>query len=124
MTFMMLIFAVTFVVIQQKTIDIRNQQTQRQAEALANVIQNEAYMAELVHYGYRKCFWIPEFINGEEYTIEIKDDKDLVIQYKDKTYFSFLNITKGVISLDSMYNGYHTTTKNSSGIFIDPGRNC
>ncbi|MBC8501125.1 MAG: hypothetical protein ISS25_04040 [Nanoarchaeota archaeon] len=118
MTFMMLIFTVTFVVIQQKTIDIKNTQTDRQVNALGNVIKNEVDMANSVHEGYKKNFWLPDYINGVEYSIQLLDNVEVVIKYKDKDYYVFL-ITNLTGQIDK---GYNTIKKNSSGIFVEPGQ--
>ncbi|MBU0471982.1 MAG: hypothetical protein KKF89_02390 [Nanoarchaeota archaeon] len=121
MTFMMLIFTVVFLVIQHKSISLNNKQTVNQVEALANVIKNEVDIAQATPYSYKKCFWIPEYINGQEYTIQI-NEQDLIIYYNGEGYFAFLNITKGEMNLNE--EGYHTVKSNISGVFIEPGRDC
>ncbi len=90
MTFMMLIFAGTFVAIQYKTIDIENDQIERQVNALGNVIKNEVQLAYTVHDGYKKTFWIPDYIDGYDYTIALIDESDIRISYKDQYFLVFL----------------------------------
>lgn len=112
---MMLVFVVIFIVIQQKTADLKDSQTNKQAEALATVVKTEVELAFSVHEGYRKCFWLPEYINGEEYTVEIIDNIEIVVNYKNKRYLAFLttNITGQLFKDDNII------IKNSSGVFIE-----
>ncbi len=120
MTFMILAFTVVFIVVQQKAGEIQSSLTGSQAEEIANILKNEVEMAYTATDGYLKEFWIPDYINGEAYTVDIKDQSELIIEYKDQTYLSFLatNVT-GNIHSDK---GYHLISKNNGIITIAPGK--
>jgi hypothetical protein len=121
MTFVMLMFAITFVVIQDKGFFIRSAQTENQARAVSNLINTEVELAYKVYEGYEKEFWIPEYINGEDYSIEFIEGAELKISYKDNVFLSFLSLNRTNVS-GTIEKGYNIIKKNSSGIFISPGR--
>lgn len=120
MSFMILAFTVVFVVVQQKASEIQNNITGNQAEEISNIMKNEVEMAHLATNGYKREFWIPDYINGEPYTLKINDYSEMVINYKDQTYVLFLvtNITGGIAG----QKGYHIIEKNGGNITITPGR--
>ncbi len=121
MTFMLMIFTMTFAVVQYKTIDIRDEITIKQSAEVSNIVQNEIEMAQSVLGGYKKEFWIPDYINGEEYTIELIDQAELIISFKDKKHIAFLvTEVQGSISPEK---GYHIITKDDAEeITIGQGR--
>ena len=121
MTFMLMVFSVTFLVIQNKTGEVRFSQTENQVVALAKVINSEIDLARKVHGGYKKYFWLPEYINGEEYTVQIIDNQELTIRYRDKRFYSFLDIN-GTNVTGNINKGYNTIVKNYSSIVIYPGK--
>lgn len=120
MTFMILIFTVVFVVIQQKAVNMQDSLTGKQAQEVANIMKNEIEMAHTAVEGYRKEFWIPDYINGEEYEITIKDRSELMIKYKKQLFVSFLvaNITGNI----HPEKGYHIIANNRNNITISPGK--
>jgi|TARA_B100000315_G_C14290516_1_gene457157 hypothetical protein len=111
----------TFAVVQYKTIDIRDEITIKQSAEVSNIVQNEIEMAQSVLGGYKKEFWIPDYINGEEYTIELIDQAELIISFKDKKHIAFLvTEVQGSISPEK---GYHIITKDDAEeITIGQGR--
>ncbi|MFC2134078.1 hypothetical protein ACFLTH_05620 [Bacteroidota bacterium] len=112
---MMLIFTMTFIVVQQKTFDIQNSHTTEQAKSLARLITTEVELASSVHDGYKKCFWLPEYLNGEEYEVQMLDNIEVIIDYKNKRHLAFLsnNVT------GNLYKDDNIIIKNISGIFIE-----
>ena len=121
MTFVMLVFAVTFVVIQDKGSFIRSSQTEYQVRALTNIINTEIELAYKVYPGYKKEFWLPEYVNGEDYEIKL-ENSEIEVYYKNKTFLSFLSINRTINLSGNVSKGYNIILKNSSGIFIHPGQ--
>lgn len=121
-SFVMLIFTVTYVVVQSRTLSLIDDQTHSQAKALSNIVSSEIELAYKVHQGYKKSFWIPQYINGEEYTIELIDSAEIEIIYKGQTHLKFLGINQTNIT-GNISKGYNTITKNTSRIHIEPGMN-
>lgn len=119
-TFMLMIFTVTLVVIQQKTYDINDVQKNNQLKSLSNVIKNEVDMAHAVHTGYKKYFWLPDYINGEEYTIELINS-EIIVSHATGNFYVFLN-TNSTLVYGNISKGDNTIIKNDSGIFILPGK--
>jgi len=118
MTFMIFVFTATFVVIQQKSNDVNENMSVRQTSELLNVIKNEVDMASASIDGYSKEFLIPDYINGEEFILELIDD-ELIIHYKDQTQIAFLNAN--ITGNFSQYKGYHVISKISNQIIVGPG---
>lgn len=118
MTFMMIVFTSIFLVIQTKTISINNQVAERQALQLSNLVKNEVLMADSVLSGYVREFWIPDFLNGVTYKIEIADESELLINLQEKSFVAFLttNVSGQVVK------GYNLIMKDDSGISIAEGR--
>jgi len=120
MTFMMLVFTITFVVVQKKTITVTNEITDKQTTEVSNIIKNEVDMASVALDGYKKQFWIPDYINGEEYDINLTDQSELTIKYKDKIHVAFLSANvSGSISPNK---GYHIIRKDNKQLRIGVGK--
>ena len=100
--FMFLIFLGFTAVITIKIIDIKDAERQQIAEDIATLAKNEIELAKTVSDGYIRRFNLPTKIKGNTYTIEIIDNLELVVNYLDKEYVTFLpgnisgNIGKGM----------------------------
>ncbi|MFH1769954.1 MAG: LamG-like jellyroll fold domain-containing protein [archaeon] len=117
MSFMMLIFATSFVVIEKKSVDIGNDQTEKEVIALANIIKTEIELAHTVHDGYTKTFWIPDYINGEDFEMTL-DGTDITINYKDRSYYSFVEINETNMT-GFLVKGTNTIMKQNSKVFLN-----
>ncbi|MBU1200985.1 MAG: hypothetical protein KJ583_04205 [Nanoarchaeota archaeon] len=120
MTFMMLVFTITFVVVQKRTLDVSEAITDRLTTQVSNVIKNEVDMANSALNGYKKQFQIPDYINGENYTIYLIDNSEIAITYRDKTHVVFLpvNISGSI----SQQKGHHVIKKENGNITVGVGK--
>ncbi len=85
----MLAFTSIFIVIQKTSIDFHHTITEQTASQVTNVITTEVELAKDVRDGYRRTFFLPEFINGYEYTMQLYDKLELEIDFRDKKHFAF-----------------------------------
>jgi len=120
LTFMMFVFVSTFVVIQQRTLEVNHAVTLQKGAELMNVVKAEVDLANNAINGYKKEFLIPDYINGRDYTIKLIDNSEIEVTFGDTQTIAFLstNVT-GSISPDK---GYHVILKQNNQIFIGPGR--
>jgi|FLOH01.1.fsa_nt_gi hypothetical protein len=119
MTFMILVFTAMFLVVQNKSMSIQRIAAQNEVIAIGNVLKNEADLAFKVQDGYMREFWLPDFINGREYTAELVDKSEIVVTMNEENYLIFLTTNvSGFIS-----KGYNTIIRhNRTNITIYQGR--
>lgn len=92
-SFMMLVFIIFFVVIQERLSIIYQERNDAAALQLENVIVNEVKLAESVSDNYYREFILPNNLNGINYTVEIipgvPGSTEVVIKYgeKERVYF-------------------------------------
>ena len=90
MAFMFLIFIAFTAVITSKIIEAKENERQGIAEDIATLVKNEIDLAKSATDGYSRTFNLPSKIEGISYTIEIIDNRELVVNYIDKEYVLFL----------------------------------
>ncbi len=88
--FMFFIFLGFITVIASKVLDAKENERQKIAEDIATLVRNEIDLAKSVADGYNRIFSIPNKVEGSDYNIEIIDNRELVVNYIDKEYVSFL----------------------------------
>lgn len=88
--FMFLIFLGFTAVITSKILEAKENERQKIAEDIATLVRNEIDLAKSVADGYNRIFSIPNKVEGSDYNIEIIDNRELVVNYIDKEYVSFL----------------------------------
>ena len=91
--FMFLVFLGFIAVITSKLIESKEAEVQETAEDIAKLVSNEIYTAKPLSDGYSRTFELPNKINGNDYTIEIIGDRELVVEYpagSGDEYVSFL----------------------------------
>ena len=109
--FMFLIFVGVIAVVTTKIIEAKENERQGIAEDIATLVKNEIDLARSVSDGYSRTFNLPNKIEGNSYTIEIIDNRELVVNYIDKEYVLFLqeniigNINPGV-NIITKVNGF------------------
>ena len=88
--FMFLVFLVFISIMTSNLIESKETEAQETAEDIATLVSNEVYAAKPLSDGYTRTFELPNKINGNEYDIEIIDDRELVVNYLDEEYVYFL----------------------------------
>jgi hypothetical protein len=90
LTFMFLIFLGFTAIITSKILEAKENERQKIAEDIATLARNEIELAKSVSDGYSRTFNIPSKIKGDSYSIQIIDNRELVVNYLDKEYVTFL----------------------------------
>lgn len=90
MSFMFLIFLGVIAVITSKVIEAKENERQGIAEDIATLVKNEIGLAKSVSDGYTRKFALPNSIKGVSYTIKIIGNREIVVNYLDKEYVTFL----------------------------------
>lgn len=89
-SFMFLIFLGAITVITSKVLEAKESERQQIAEDIATLAENEIKLAKSATDGYSRIFKLPNKIGGNDYTIEIIANRELVVTYLDKEYVLFL----------------------------------
>ena len=90
MAFMFIIFVAFFAIVSNTLIEQRETQGQQKAENIAALVDNEIKLAKSVNNGYERTFKLPTKVDGNDYDIEILDNKELVVNYLEYEYVLFL----------------------------------
>lgn len=90
-TFMLIVFATIAYFIQTRTAEAQETANMNYAEQMRDLILNEISIAETMPFNYTKEFYLPLYIDGNNYTIAIDDGAELVINFRSKEYVYFLN---------------------------------
>lgn len=114
--FMFLVFLGFTTVITSKILEAKENERQEIAEDIAALVTSEIGFAESSTNGYMRAFSIPNKIKGNIYTIEIISNRELVVNYIDKEYVSFLQSNViGTINL-----GANIIKKDNNIVYINP----
>ena len=109
-SFMLLVIVGFFAVTSSKTLEAQEEGNKKIAETIAGIAFKEIEIAQSVNDGYTRNFTMPPTINGIGYSIQLIDNKELVVKYVDYEYVKFIpanisgNISKGV-NIISKANG-------------------
>ena len=90
LAFMFLIFVGFIAVTTTKILELKENERQEVVEDIATLVKNEIGLAKSVTDGYSRTFNLPTRIKGNTYSIEIVDNRELVVNYIDKEYVLFL----------------------------------
>jgi len=91
--FMLLAFLIFYIVIQSKLVETNRDSVDRAAGQVELLVVNELKLAESVTDGYYREFYLPEKIDGIEYTVSIMpgvgNTPEVVIKYngRERVYF-------------------------------------
>jgi hypothetical protein len=89
-SFMFVLFLGFTAVITSKIIEVKESKRQEIAEDIATLAKNEIDLARSATDGYSRTFNLPLKVDGNIYTIEIIDNRELVVKYLDREYVRFL----------------------------------
>jgi hypothetical protein len=101
-SFMLLVIVGFFAVTSSKTLEAQEEGNKKIAETIADLAYKEIEIAQSVNDGYVRYFVMPPTANGVDYSIQIIDDRELVVNYAGYEFVKFIasnvsgNISKGV----------------------------
>ena len=88
--FMFLIFLSAITIITSKVLEAKEKEREETAGEIAALVREEIDIAISVSEGYVRTFKVPNKVRGHSYTIEIIDDRELVVIYLGKEHVMFL----------------------------------
>lgn len=88
--FMFLAFVAFIGVITSKVVESKENERLKIAEDIATLAKNEIDLAGVTLDGYARNFELPVRVRGNSYTVQIIDNRELVVRYLDKEHVSFL----------------------------------
>ena len=84
--FMFALFLGILAIITSKILDAKESEREQIAEQIATLAKKEIDLAKSVANGYHRNFTLPLRVGGNTYTIEIVDNRELVVEYIDKEF--------------------------------------
>ena len=105
-SFMLLVIVGFFAVTSSKTLEAQEEGNKKIAETIADLAYKEIEIAQSVNDGYVRYFTMPPTANGIKYSIQLIDNKELVVKYVDYEYVKFIpanisgNISIGIVRLE------------------------
>ena len=109
-SFMIMVMLGFFAVVSSNVLEAKQEGNRKTAEDIANFAYREIETAKSVSDGYSRVFVMPQTVNGINYSINIVDNRELVVNFLDNEFVKFLpsnvtgNISKGLVKI-SKNNG-------------------
>ena len=115
-SFMVFIILSFFAITSSKVLEAREEGSKNTAKSIADYAYTEIETAITVNDGYMRNFTMPQLVNGQNYSIGIVDNREMVVNYLDYEYVKFMpsNVTGNVSK------GYNIISKQNGTIFIVP----
>lgn len=121
-SFMFLFFVGFAAVIGTKMVDFQEILNTRQVQDIMDVIKTEIQLAATSMDGYQRSFYLPDTLDGKNYTLGLRDENTLIILYNEKRYESFV---PGTIDSDTtIYKGKNMVIKSNGKILITSSDPC
>ena len=104
-SFMFLVTLGFFAVTNSKILEAKDDSNKKISSDIAEFVYREIETAKSVNDGYTRVFVIPQTINGINYNISIRDNRELLVNYLGNEYIKFLppnitgNISTGIIKI-------------------------
>lgn len=105
-SFTIMVLAVFVVIMQNNLTESEKNRREIRAEQIANIVVSEISLAQQSPGDYQRTFFLPISIQGENYTIELRNTgQDVYVKYRDVEHVSFLNVQVGnPLALSPGYN--------------------
>jgi len=87
---MFVIFVTFFAVVSYRFSEVGETEKKQKTENIAILVDDEVKLARLNSDGFERTFELPKKIEGSDYTVEIIDDRELVVNYGDYEHVLFL----------------------------------
>ena len=102
-SFMLLVILGFFAFTSSRVLEAKDEGNKKIAENIADLVYREIETAKSVNNGYVRVFTVPKTVNGVTYTINLTDDRELIVNYLGYEYVRFVpsNVT-GNLSVGSI----------------------
>jgi len=87
---MFTIFVVFLAVATNKVLDAREQERKDIAHQIGTLAQQEISLALIMNDGYTRSFSLPQKVQGFNYSIELIDNRELIVAFVDQEYVAYL----------------------------------
>ena len=96
--FLTLVFVSLFSLVNSRLADETQGRVEATAADIAGLVVDQVVLAAGLNDGYSSTFTIPEVINGQSYSLDLVDGREVVVVYKDYEHVVFLpaNVTGNV----------------------------
>lgn len=131
-SFMFLVIVGFFAVTSSKALEAREEANKKITEDIAELAYREIETAKSVNDGYTRNFAMPTTVNGINYSINIIDNRELVVNYLGYEYIKFLpsnvtgNVSEGLNQIKKS-NGAISITQiqpSCGNNFCETGESC
>ncbi len=106
-----------FVGLQVSMQNIERANQQEVMQQVAGYVANEVQLARQVGEGYNRTFRMPLYLGGDPYNVSVKDDFDLVIDYKQGRHVEFFPEPVN----GKLVKGDNVVTYDDGNVTITPG---
>lgn len=120
-TFMMVVFTLVAVFVQKRIVDVHDEKTRDSVDQLKNIVFNELEIAESMPVNYSREFYLPPYLVGSDYTIDVDKGVELIINFRGEAYVYFFPIDMNLLS--NLNVGINIITKLRVGNQIEYGFN-
>ena len=109
-SFMLLAVIVVFALVSTNVLEAKEEGNKKIAQDIAEFVYHEIETAKSVNDGYVRLFTVPEFVNGVNYTINLTENRELMVKYLGHEYIRFVqanvsgNISKGLVQIEKTRN--------------------
>lgn len=88
--FMLIVFLGFFAIVNYRLTEAEESEVQQAAENIASLLDNEIKLAKLANEGYERIFKVPKKIDGNDYSVAIIENRELVVNYLGYEHILFL----------------------------------
>lgn len=98
-SFMLLVVLGLFAVTSTRMLEASEEGNRKTAEDIADYAYREIEIAKSVNDGYTRIFEMPQTVNGVNYSIQIVDNREIVVNYLGYEHVKFLpvNVTGNIL---------------------------
>jgi len=108
-TFMMIIFTIFAMFIYSQISQTNTLRNREYVNQIKSIVFSELEIAESMTANYTKEFILPSYVDGNEYTINLTDGAELLINFRKQEYIYFLS--KDVFNNSFLKTGTNTLYK-------------
>ena len=91
-SFMLLVIVSFFAIVGSRFLEARDESNRQISQDIAEYAYNEIELAKSMNDGYTRLFKISKRINGIGYSIQIIDNRELIVNYRDQEHVQLLPI--------------------------------
>lgn len=111
---MLTVFVGFFAIVTYRLHEIEEQEIEEEIDVILTKIKNEVELANIAHEGYNRTFYIPKKIRGNNYSIIVIQDTEVLIKVGDHEQIIFLPPN----AFGKLNKGYNYVSKRKENIYL------